>query len=68
MKSFKIKLLATATLSLSLHGCFFVVGAAAGAAAIAVVYDHRTISNSLSDTQLANRVVKSHTVNSRIEK
>jgi osmotically-inducible protein OsmY len=39
-----------------LQGCIFVVGAAAGAAAIAVVYDHRTLENTLQDTQLANTV------------
>lgn len=39
-------------LSLSLQGCIFVAGAAAGAAAIAVVYDHRTISNTVQDNDL----------------
>lgn len=39
-----------------LEGCVFVAGAAAGAAAIAVVYDHRTITNTLKDTRIANRV------------
>lgn len=43
-------------LFLSLEGCFFVAGAAAGAAAIAVVYDHRTLQNTLEDTELANKV------------
>lgn len=49
-----ITFLSLATL---LQGCFFVAGAAAGAAAIAVVYDHRTISNTLHDTQIANKIV-----------
>jgi len=43
-------------LSFSLQSCF-VAGAAAGAAAIVVVYDHRTISNTLEDTKIANKIV-----------
>jgi osmotically-inducible protein OsmY len=43
-------------LTLTLQGCIFVVGAAAGAAAVAVVYDHRTISNTLEDTNIANKI------------
>jgi osmotically-inducible protein OsmY len=43
-------------LTLMLQSCIFVVGAAAGAAAIAVVYDHRTLENTLQDTQLANNI------------
>lgn len=39
-----------------LSGCIFVVGAAAGAAAIAIVYDHRSISKSFEDARIANRV------------
>jgi osmotically-inducible protein OsmY len=41
---------------LSLQGCFFAAGAAAGAAAIAIVYDHRSLQNRFSDTNLATRV------------
>lgn len=44
-------------LTLSLSGCIFVAGAAAGAAAIAVVYDHRTIEKTLQDTRIANAVL-----------
>lgn len=44
-------------LALSLQGCIFVVGAAAGAAAIAVVYDHRTIQKTMEDTSLTNKIV-----------
>lgn len=44
-----------------LQSCIFVAGAAAGAAAIAVVYDHRTIAKTLQDTRIANRV--SHNIN-----
>jgi osmotically-inducible protein OsmY len=43
-------------ITLSLQGCIFVVGAAAGAAAVAVVYDHRTIEHTLEDSKLANTV------------
>lgn len=43
--------------SLTLQSCFFAAGAAAGAAAIAIVYDHRTISNTLNDTSIANKIV-----------
>jgi osmotically-inducible protein OsmY len=44
------------TLTLALQGCIFVVGAVAGAAAIAVVYDHRTLQRAYDDTQLANTI------------
>ena len=44
------------SLACSLQGCIFVVGAAAGAAAIAVVYDHRTLQNTVQDTTLANKI------------
>lgn len=43
-------------LSFSLQSCF-VAGAAAGAAAITMVYDHRTISNTMEDTKIANKIV-----------
>jgi len=38
---------------LSLQGCFFIAGAAAGAAAVAVVYDHRKIEKILLDERIA---------------
>ena len=44
-------------LILNLQACIFVVGAAAGAAAIAIVYDHRTIENSIQDTKIANSII-----------
>lgn len=44
-------------LSFTLQSCIFAVGAAAGAAAIAMVYDHRTIQNTLQDTAIANKIV-----------
>lgn len=56
MKQFSKHLFVISALALSLQGCIFVAGAAAGAAAVAVVYDHRTISNSLQDTQIANKI------------
>lgn len=51
------------TLLMSLQGCVFVIGAAAGAAAIAVVYDHRTLERSFQDTQIGNKIIdKIHTI------
>lgn len=52
------KIAALIGLTLSLQGCVFVVGAAAGAAAIAMVYDHRSISNSVQDTRIATKVAE----------
>lgn len=45
-------------LCFTLQGCIFVAGAAAGAAAITVVYDHRTIGKTLEDTKISNHIVK----------
>lgn len=56
MKVLAKTLFLTVTASCLLQGCIFVAGAAAGAAAIAVVYDHRTITTTLQDTRIANRV------------
>jgi len=50
-------------LAFSLQSCIFAVGAAAGAAAIAMVYDHRTIENTLQDTTIANKIVNRLTAN-----
>ena len=50
------KLIPILGLILTLQGCIFVAGAAAGAAAIAVAYDHRTIKHTLDDTNIANKV------------
>lgn len=51
-------------LALSLQSCIFVVGAAAGAAGVAVVYDHRKIENILKDQQitkqLSDKIVANH--------
>lgn len=43
------------SLTLSLQGCFF-AGAAAGAAGVAVVYDHRKIANILQDQQITKKI------------
>lgn len=51
------KILLIICLSFSLQGCIFVCGAAAGAAAIACVYDHRTITNAISDSRIATKIV-----------
>lgn len=51
------KLLLIISLSLTLQGCIFVCGAAAGAAAIACVYDHRTISNAIQDSRISTKIV-----------
>src|SRR5438445_11882443 len=56
MKKSSIQTLTILCLALSLQGCFFVAGAAAGAAAITVVYDHRTINNILRDADIANKI------------
>lgn len=51
------KIIAILSLAMTLQGCIFVVGAAAGAAAIAAVYDHRTLENTLQDTKISNKIV-----------
>ena len=56
MKKIIKQILVTLGLTLALQGCIFVAGAAAGAAAIAVVYDHRTLHNIVKDTEIANRI------------
>lgn len=51
------KLITLLSLTCLLQGCIFVVGAAAGAAAIAMVYDHRPIEDTIQDTKMANKIV-----------
>jgi osmotically-inducible protein OsmY len=51
------KLLFIAAAILSLQGCIFVVGAAAGAAAAAGVYDHRKVEKVVADEKITNKVV-----------
>lgn len=50
------RVLTITTLALSLQGCIFVAGAAAGAAAIAVVYDHRKLESVVLDQRIATDV------------
>lgn len=50
------KIIIATTLSLMLTGCVFVAGAAAGAAGIAVVYDHRRFEKIIEDQRIANDV------------
>lgn len=50
------KIITIVTLSFALQGCIFVVGAAAGAAAVGVVYDHRSVENTIQDTKIANKI------------
>lgn len=40
-------------IAVSLQGCFFVAGAAAGAAGVAVVYDHRKLEKIILDEKIA---------------
>lgn len=49
------KFLLLLSLSLALQGCIFVVGAAAGAAGVAIVYDHRKIEKMLLDENIAKQ-------------
>jgi osmotically-inducible protein OsmY len=58
MKRFakQILIIFLSSLLLSLSGCIFVAGAVAGAAAIAVVYDHRTLQRAYDDSQLTNKI------------
>jgi osmotically-inducible protein OsmY len=51
------KLITIVTLMVSLQGCIFVVGAAAGAAAAAGVYDHRKVEKVVADEKLNNKVI-----------
>jgi len=57
MKKLFKRVVVVSTLAFALQGCIFVAGAAAGATAIAVVYDHRTIENTIQDTDIANKVL-----------
>lgn len=43
-------------LAFALQGCFFVAGAAAGAAAITVVYDHRNVDSILQDRRIVREI------------
>lgn len=56
MKFYAKELAIVLGLSLTLQGCIFVAGAAAGAAAITVANDHRTIDSTINDTKIANKI------------
>jgi osmotically-inducible protein OsmY len=47
------KFITIIAIALSLQGCIFVAGAAAGAAGVAVVYDHRKLEKILLDEKVA---------------
>jgi osmotically-inducible protein OsmY len=51
------KLVTLAVVFLSLQGCIFIVGVAAGGAAIASVYDHRKIEKVAMDQKITNDTV-----------
>ncbi len=53
MKKF-ISILSVIAMACSLQGCFFVAGAAAGAAAVVVVYDHRKLEKILLDNKITH--------------
>jgi osmotically-inducible protein OsmY len=58
----KINLILIACLTLLLQSCFFVAGAAAGAAAITIVYDQRTVDSILQDQRIDRDILnKIHT-------
>lgn len=50
------KMFIIAAMLLSLQGCFFVAGAAAGAAGVAVVYDHRKLEKIMLDQHITNAI------------
>ncbi len=49
-----ISIILVVAMTLSLQGCFFVAGAAAGAAAAVVAYDHRKLESILMDNQITH--------------
>lgn len=54
----KTIILLLTSLTLTLQGCFFATGAAVGAAAIAIVYDHRTVDSILQDQRIDREVLR----------
>lgn len=61
------KLISIIVIALSLQGCIFVAGAAAGAAGVAVVYDHRKLEKILLDEKLAKNASAKLQQNSNIK-
>jgi osmotically-inducible protein OsmY len=57
------RLLTIIFLALTLQGCVFVAGAAAGAAGIAVVYDHRKLEQIMQDQKITNKIADKITNN-----
>jgi len=58
LRFLSIQILVILGLACTLQSCFFVAGAAAGAAAVAIVYDHRKLEKILEDTQIANKILE----------
>jgi len=54
----KLKLLLLMLTTLSLQSCFFIAGAAVGAAAIAIVYDHRNVDSILQDQRIDREILR----------
>jgi osmotically-inducible protein OsmY len=51
------KVITLIAVTLSLQGCIFVVGAAAGAAAVSAVYDHRKLEQVTQDNRMNNKII-----------
>jgi osmotically-inducible protein OsmY len=51
------KALLVMALAMSLQSCIFVVGAAAGGAAVSAVYDHRKLGQIQQDNRLNNKII-----------
>jgi osmotically-inducible protein OsmY len=51
------KVILVIALAMSLQSCIFVVGAAAGGAAVSAVYDHRKLEQVHKDNRLNNRII-----------
>jgi osmotically-inducible protein OsmY len=51
------KVIPLLVIMLAMQGCIFVVGAAAGAVAVAGVYDHRKIEQVTEDNRINNKVI-----------
>lgn len=60
------KIAAIIALAGSLQGCIFVVGAAAGAAGIAAVYDHNKVADTIEDTSTTNTIYRKIVANSHL--
>ncbi|MDR3492048.1 MAG: BON domain-containing protein [Gammaproteobacteria bacterium] len=51
------KIISLIFISLTLQSCIFAVGTAAGAAAVAAVYDHRKVEQVMKDQKIANNAI-----------